>query len=142
MLSVRLNSPVPIGEQILSGLRALIAQGALAPGDELPPVRQLAGDLGVNLNTVARAYRALEADGLARAARGRGTHVTASVERPRGSREEVRAQVEASLRGSLADAKLAGLSREDAGSIVASLVADLWAAQVGGAESKSEGGTS
>ena len=69
MLSVRLDSPVPIGEQILAGIRALIALGTLNPGDELPPVRQLAGDLGVNLNTVARAYRALESDGLVRTAR-------------------------------------------------------------------------
>jgi GntR family transcriptional regulator len=49
--------------QVAAQLRRLIASGALSPGTSLPPVRQLAGDLGVNLNTIARAYRLLESEG-------------------------------------------------------------------------------
>ncbi|MEZ6210919.1 MAG: GntR family transcriptional regulator [Phycisphaerales bacterium] len=126
MLSVRLDSPVPIGEQILAGVRALIALGSLNPGDELPPVRQLAGDLGVNLNTVARAYRALEADGLVRTARGRGTRVTAATERPTGSPAEVRARLESTLTAAVADMKLAALSRDDATQLIADLLNRYW----------------
>jgi len=47
MLTISLASPVPIHDQLVVGLRGLIASGKLAEGDELPPVRQLAADLGI-----------------------------------------------------------------------------------------------
>ena len=53
----------PVYRQVADQLRTLVATGTLAPGTPLPSVRQLAGDLGVNLNTIARAYRLLEAEG-------------------------------------------------------------------------------
>ena len=53
----------PVYEQVAHQIRQLIALGALGPGMTLPSVRQLAGDLGVNLNTIARAYRLLEGEG-------------------------------------------------------------------------------
>ena len=53
----------PVYEQVAHQIRQLIAAGALAPGMTLPSVRRLAGDLGVNLNTIARAYRLLEGEG-------------------------------------------------------------------------------
>jgi DNA-binding transcriptional regulator YhcF (GntR family) len=53
----------PVYEQVADQVRQLVASGALAPGTPLPSVRQLAGDLGVNLNTIARAYRLLEGQG-------------------------------------------------------------------------------
>jgi DNA-binding transcriptional regulator YhcF (GntR family) len=53
----------PVYEQVADQVRRLVASGALGPGTALPSVRQLAGDLGVNLNTIARAYRLLEAEG-------------------------------------------------------------------------------
>jgi DNA-binding transcriptional regulator YhcF (GntR family) len=63
-------SPTPKYQQIVEQVRALVAQGALPPGAQLPSVRQLAGDLGVNINTVLAAYRALEADGVVLLRRG------------------------------------------------------------------------
>lgn len=65
MLTVTIDRKldVPVYEQIADAVRRLVASGALAPGTSLPPVRQLAGDLGVNLNTIARAYRLLQAEG-------------------------------------------------------------------------------
>jgi GntR family transcriptional regulator len=57
-------SPVPPYEQIRAQVAAMIGSGALPPGTRLPPIRQLAGDLGLAVNTVARAYRELEAGGL------------------------------------------------------------------------------
>lgn len=53
-------SPVPPYEQIRAQIAAMIGSGALPAGTRLPPIRQLAGDLGLAVNTVARAYRELE----------------------------------------------------------------------------------
>src|SRR5690606_17893665 len=70
------RSPVPPYEQIRTRLLELVRTGALAPGTRLPPIRQLAGDLGVAPNTVARAYRELEAAGVLSSRRRHGTTVT------------------------------------------------------------------
>jgi DNA-binding transcriptional regulator YhcF (GntR family) len=64
-------SPVPPFEQVRAQLAAQIADGELVPGTRLPTVRQLADDLGLAVNTVARSYRELEAAGLVET-RGRG----------------------------------------------------------------------
>jgi GntR family transcriptional regulator len=65
----------PIYEQIADGIRTLIAAGQLAEGQALPPVRQLAADLGVNLNTIAAAYRELQGEGLIAVKHGSGATV-------------------------------------------------------------------
>src|SRR2546421_7739823 len=69
------NDGVPIYLQIVQQVKYLIASGRLAAGDELPPIRTLAERLLVNPNTVARAYRELEAAGVVTTRRGAGTHV-------------------------------------------------------------------
>jgi DNA-binding transcriptional regulator YhcF (GntR family) len=70
------RSPVPPYEQVRAQLARQVQTGELAPGTRLPTVRRLAGDLGLAVNTVARAYRELERDRLV-ATRGRnGTVVT------------------------------------------------------------------
>lgn len=61
--------------QIAGSLQAAIESGALRPGEQLPPVRDLAERLGVNFNTVARAYRRLADRGHLETRRGRGTVV-------------------------------------------------------------------
>jgi len=66
------HSPVPIYVQIKEKVKVLILSGKLKPGDFLPSIRTLAKDLGVNVNTVARAYRELELEGVIRAERGEG----------------------------------------------------------------------
>lgn len=109
MISIDPRSEVPLGVQVRVALRRAIAEGTLRPGDDLPPVRQLAGDLGINLNTVARAYRELEGEGLVVAVRGRGTVVTAGRGRTRLPRSELRLRI----RDLLADAVLAGYGREE-----------------------------
>jgi DNA-binding transcriptional regulator YhcF (GntR family) len=110
MLTIHLDSPIPITEQLAAGLRRAIATGELQVGALLPTVRQLAADLGVNLNTVARAYRNLEAQGLCATAGRRGTRVTAE-RMDRAAARTTRAELEARLAGALADAALAGLDR-------------------------------
>jgi GntR family transcriptional regulator len=69
------SSPVPIYSQIVSQVRGAVAGGELRGGDGLPSVRQLAGELRVNPNTVAQAYRELEREGITFVQRGQGTFV-------------------------------------------------------------------
>lgn len=77
LLRIDLNSGAPAYRQIVDGLRALLVQGAVHPGDQLPPVRQLALDLGVHFNTVAEAYRVLAEEGWLDLRRRRGAQVRA-----------------------------------------------------------------
>ncbi len=74
-IEVDFRSKEPIVDQIRKQIRFLIATGRLRPGDQLPTVRQLAADLRVNFNTVARAYRALDEEGMISTQHGRGTFV-------------------------------------------------------------------
>lgn len=74
-LTVDVDSEVPIVQQIVNGLRAALVSGALAPGDALPSSRALGRDLGVHFNTVAQAYRVLEAEGWLALKRRAGTVV-------------------------------------------------------------------
>ena len=80
MISFDPRSPIPPYEQVRAQLARQVQSGELAPGTRLPSVRRLAGDLGLAVNTVARAYRELEQAGLV-ATRGRnGTVVTGTDE--------------------------------------------------------------
>jgi GntR family transcriptional regulator len=70
------NDGVPIYLQIVAQVKYLAASGRLAPGDEMTPIRVLAEQLLVNPNTVARAYRELEAAGVVEKRRTAGTYVS------------------------------------------------------------------
>lgn len=74
-IEIDLAAKTPPFEQIKASIIELIAAGQLPAGHKLPPIRQLAGDLGIAPNTVARAYRELEADGLLHSRGRRGTAV-------------------------------------------------------------------
>lgn len=80
-LSVDQHGSVAPFEQIRAQLAVLIESGALAEGERLPTVRGLAADLGVAVNTVARAYRELEAEGLVATASRAGTVVAPGAQR-------------------------------------------------------------
>jgi GntR family transcriptional regulator len=80
LLRVLTTDPTPPYEQLRRQLTELIRAGVLAPGDRLPPLRQLAADLGLAVGTVARSYRELESAGLVRSRRGGGTRVQATSE--------------------------------------------------------------
>ena len=75
MICVNYRDPRPIYEQIQSELRRLMLTGALPPGSRLPSVRELAGQLAINPNTIQRAYRELEADGYILSVAGKGSFV-------------------------------------------------------------------
>lgn len=74
-IQIDLRSNTPIYLQITEQVRQLITAGVLQPGDQLPTVRQLATELRVNFNTVARAYRMLDEAGLISTQQGRGTYI-------------------------------------------------------------------
>jgi GntR family transcriptional regulator len=72
-----LHSGVPVYRQIIDQVRGGLASSALAAGDQLPTVRQLAVDLAINPNTVVRAYKELELGGLLETHQGTGTFISA-----------------------------------------------------------------
>ena len=74
-LQVDPESKVPVYVQIEEEIRAFIAAGQFRPGEQLPTIREIAADLCVNYNTVARAYFELDHDGIISTQQGRGTFV-------------------------------------------------------------------
>lgn len=74
-LGIDFRSKIPIYIQIVEQVKQQVAAGGLPPGAQLPTVRQLAAELRVNFNTVARAYRLLDEAGLISTQQGRGTYV-------------------------------------------------------------------
>ncbi len=110
MITVDVRSGVPPFEQVRGQLAAQIGDGRLPVGTRLPPVRRLADDLGLAVNTVARSYRELEAAGLVET-RGRGGTVV------RGA-DPALARVHRAARDYAAAARAAGLGRADAERIV------------------------
>ena len=72
-VNINYRDPRPIYEQVRDGLRTLIVSGALAGGEKLPSVRELAGQLAINPNTIQRAYRELEQEGYLYSVPGKGS---------------------------------------------------------------------
>lgn len=102
-----------IYQQVVDEIKALIAAGELPQGSSLPPVRQVAADLGVNLNTVAFAYRELQKAGLIKVKHGAGAMVIAQVT-PHATEQ----QLQAKLMPALTDLILSGLTRAEVLAIV------------------------
>ena len=88
MLAITPSDPAPIWRQIDEGVRRLIALGALKAGAPVPSVRDLARDLRVNPNTVARAYQRLPEGGVLAVRRGEGTFVADEPAQPRKSEKQ------------------------------------------------------
>jgi GntR family transcriptional regulator len=74
-IKVDLTDHVPIYIQLMNQVKHMIATGELKPEDQLPTVRQLAADLRINFNTVARAYRLLDEESIISTQHGRGTFI-------------------------------------------------------------------
>ncbi len=111
-VSINLRDRTPIYIQLERGLRAAIAAGRLRAGDQLPTVRQLAGDLRVNANTVARVYSELERAGVLETRRGVGSFVSATRAQARPRRERDR-RLSAFVTRLLADAEAEGFTSDD-----------------------------
>jgi GntR family transcriptional regulator len=110
----------PMYRQVADEIKMLIAGGKLREGEPLPSVRQLASDLGVNLNTIATAYRELQDEGLIAVRHGSGAVVTS-----RTSSESSAVGLRQPLRNALTGLVLGGLSRREILSLVSTELRDL-----------------
>ena len=98
MLSLNYRDSRPIYEQVRDGLRRLIITGAIPPGDKLPSVRTLAGQLTINPNTIQRAYEALEQEGYAYSVPGKGSFAALPQDVTGKRREELLAKLDELVR--------------------------------------------
>jgi DNA-binding transcriptional regulator YhcF (GntR family) len=105
------GSPTPPYEQIRAQVATMIEAGTLPPGTQLPPIRQLAADLGLATNTVARAYRELELEGFVTSRVRHGTTVAA---RPALGRGEIRRRVDEAAQAYAAIARQLGVDADEA----------------------------
>jgi len=103
------KSPTPIYAQLDRAIRAAIATGSLQSGAQLPTVRQLAVDLAVNANTVARVYAQLERDGILETRRGVGTFVR-EMATPQAARAHRERELRDLIRRFVGDAALLGFT--------------------------------
>jgi GntR family transcriptional regulator len=113
LITINPDDSRPIYQQIVDAIKGLIVRGELREGTGLPPVRQVAADLSVNLNTVATAYRQLQDEGLLTIRHGSGAVVS--------SRTAVKQEQElrTPLRTALTQLVLAGLSKTQIMNVVA-----------------------
>jgi GntR family transcriptional regulator len=111
-IHIDFRSDVAIYTQIVEQLRQMIHKGEIKVGDKLPTVREMAADLRVNFNTVARAYRILDEAGLISTQLGRGTYIweAPTEEALRKLREE---NLESLTHNFLREAKKLGFNRQD-----------------------------
>lgn len=114
----------PLYRQVVDEIKGLIARSELPEGASLPPVRQVAADLGVNLNTIAFAYRQLQKEGLIKVRHGSGAVVTSRV---LGQKTEERLRVQ--LRTALTQLSLAGLKQSEIKVLVSQELASLQGGQ-------------
>jgi GntR family transcriptional regulator len=123
VLTVDPRSGVPIYQQIVEQVKRSTALGVLQSGEQLPTVKQLALDLTINPNTVARAYRDLERDGVIETSPGRGSFVKGDgVSSTRAAASDVTRRA---MEGAVREAKAMGLTRADVRDVV-DAVLDRW----------------
>ena len=113
-------------EQIKQQMRLAVAAGAVEPGEQLPTVRDLAEDLRINFNTVAKAYRELQAEELFVSQRGRGTFVSQSA--PAIGKKEARRAVREMLQEAVDTADRLDVGEEE--------LAQMWGDVLEGREEK------
>jgi GntR family transcriptional regulator len=104
-------SGVPVYRQIIDQVTGGVASGALAPGDQLPTVRQVSVDLAINPNTVMRAYRELEIRGILETQQGTGTFI--SRQKPKRGGAERQRQLGQLAADCIARAGVAGFTTEE-----------------------------
>ncbi|HEY69714.1 MAG TPA: GntR family transcriptional regulator [Anaerolineae bacterium] len=127
VIEIEFRSHVPIYLQIVEQVEHMVATGVFQPHDQLPTVRQLAAELRVNFNTVARAYRLLDETGVISTQRGRGTFVLEPMP-PERARQLREVTLDGLARSFLADAAYKGFSPEEIAEATQPLL-DRWQAE-------------
>ena len=121
MITINYRDPRPIYEQIQTELRRLMLTGVLPPGSRLPSVRELAGQLAINPNTIQRAYRELETEGCIISMPGKGSFVADAADIARQKHQAA----EQALRQALADLRALGCSAEELNALYAQMREEL-----------------
>ena len=126
MIEFRLNerSGVPTYLQLVQQVRQAVRLGVLQPGDQLPTVKEVVGRLAINPNTVLKAYRELDHEGLVEARRGQGTFVSRSLE-PTAPAEY--AALQPALLRWIEQARDAGLDEDDVAALLAATLEAVFA---------------
>lgn len=111
LIKVQSNNGLAIYDQIVRQIKFAIASEAIRSGELIPSVRELAKEVAVNPNTVARAYRELQSDGLLESVRGKGMQVTSkALTKCRAARVKL---IQERLRDVLAEASRSGLTTKE-----------------------------
>lgn len=110
LIAVDTRSRKPIYEQLVENIRTCVLSGDLAPGEQLPSVRVLAGELAINPNTIQRAYNELERVGVTISVPGRGSFISEDITRLVDSRR--RTSLEA-IDEKMREAKNAGVAKAE-----------------------------
>ena len=111
-LTIDQESSVPIYIQIEDSIHSLIAAGQLQPGEQLPTIRELAAEIRVNLNTVARAYFELDKEGVITTQRGKGTFVS-GVPDEKGLAKKRKKLLKSIIASALSEANSLGYSEDE-----------------------------
>jgi len=124
LFHVDVRNGLAVYEQIVRHIKFAVADGALRSGELVPSVREMARDLAVNPNTVARAYRQLQDDGVLETVRGTGLVVTSAARRP--CQSERAKLIRARLRQVLEEAQRSGLAADEVAQMVQTETAGVW----------------
>ena len=119
MITVDVRSRIPIFEQIVASVEELVLRGMMKPDEQMPSVRALSAELGINPNTIQKSYAELERRGVIYSVATRGSFVSSDVGE---LRAKSKASLLASLERELEDAKNKTVTRAD----VLSLVERIW----------------
>jgi len=129
LFHVDARNGLAVYEQIVRHMKFAVAAGALRSGELVPSVRELARDLAINPNTVARAYRQLQDEGVLESVRGMGLAVTAAARRP--CQNERAKLIRSRLRQVLEEAQRSGLAADEVAQMVHAETAAVWKKEKG-----------
>lgn len=123
-LNINPADGIAIYDQVVRQVKFAVAQGAVKPGNLVPSVREMARELAINPNTVARAYQQLQADGVLEQVRGMGLEVAAdAVKQCKSERQKM---IQDRIRDALVEAKQSGLEGDELRQIVEKQVAFVY----------------
>lgn len=115
IITVDLRSRTPIFEQIVCSVEDLVLRGIMKPDEQMPSVRSLSAELGINPNTIQKAYTELERRGIIYSVNTRGSFVSSEIA---SLREKSKSDMLARLHSQLEDASTKGVSKEEITAIV------------------------
>lgn len=116
---IDVKNRMPIYEQLVENISKMVLSGVFMPNDPIPSVRQLASELGINPNTIQKAYSELERRGIIYSVKGRGSFVSDTIG---DALERQKETVITALVSAMNEAKTLGLNKDD----IASIVDKVW----------------